>query len=376
MTQNIPPLFNLLAGFGIFIIVFLGFRLLALEMERGAHPVAVEDDLGKMELVVLNSFYEAKDVKSLLFAKANGKNFPKFKAGQFLSFQIGNDPKTLRSYSISSSPQATSSLQVSVKALPNGLGSNWMHSLKPGDRVLAFPPSGLFVDGDHPESPKVCVAGGIGITPFISMLLAKSSSSESSETVLFYGMRTSKDMAFHDLLVFLSKRMPNFKYFPILSESDPEWNGDKGFVTTAYIQSKIALVPDQRFFFCGPPIMTDTIVASLKSLGTPEENIHSEKFASPVSFDRSVIESRDLSLTWNGKKVVYKGKETILEALEKADLNHPFACRVGVCGSCKCKVSGKFKAITDAGLTAEEKKAGLCLACVAFPEEDMEIQVV
>jgi ferredoxin len=122
--------------------------------------------------------------------------------------------------------------------------------------------------------------------------------------------------------------------------------------------------------------MTDTIVASLKSLGTPEENIHTEKFASPVSFDRSVIESRDLSLTWNGKKVVYKGKETILEALEKADLNHPFACRVGVCGSCKCKVSGKFKAITDAGLTAEEKKAGLCLACVAFPEEDMEIQVV
>ncbi|MEI8026453.1 MAG: iron-sulfur cluster-binding domain-containing protein [Pseudomonadota bacterium] len=375
MIQNIPPLFSLFAGMGLFLILLLGFRLLSLEMERKSAPPLEDDEIGKIELILLNSFEEAKDVRSFVFAKANGKNFSSFKAGQFVSFQIGNDPRTLRSYSISSSPETTRSLQVSVKALPGGVGSHWMHSLKPGDKVLAFSPSGLFVDEEHPTSPKIYVAGGIGITPFVSMLLGKATGRDLAEVALFYGMRTTKDMAFHDLLVFLSKRMPNFKYFPILSEPDPEWADDKGFITLAFINSKISFLPDHRFFFCGPPIMTDTIVASLKTLGISGDRIHTEKFVSPVTFDRSALQSRKLKLTWNGTKVDYQGTETILEGLEKANISHPFACRVGVCGSCKCKVTGKFSMITDAGLTPEEKKSGLCLACVAFPEEDMEIRV-
>ncbi len=375
MTQNIPPLFSLFAGMGLFLILLLGFRLLSFEMERKTPPLVQDDETGKIELILLNSFEEAKDVRSFVFAKANGTHFHSFKAGQFVSFQIGNDPKTLRSYSISSSPDTTRSLQVSVKALPGGLGSQWMHSLKPGNKVRAFSPSGLFVDEDYPTSPKVYVAGGIGITPFVSMLLGKATGRDLAEVALFYGMRTSKDMAFHHLLVFLSKRMPNFKYYPILSEPDPEWAGDRGFITLDYITSKISFLPDHRFFFCGPPIMTDAIVASLGVLGIPLERIHTEKFVSPVTFDRSALPSRKLSLTWNGTKVDYHGTETILEGLEKANISHPFACRVGVCGSCKCKVTGKFSMITDAGLTPEEKTSGLCLACVAFPEEDMEIRV-
>ena len=374
MIQNIPPLISLFAGMGLFLILLLGFRLLSLEMDRKTAPPGPDDEMGKLELILLNTFEDSRNVRSFLFAKANGKNFAPFKAGQFVSFQIGNDPKTLRSYSISSSPETTSSLQVSVKALPGGLGSHWMHSLKPGDKVIAFSPSGLFVDEDHPNSPKVYVAGGIGITPFVSMLLGKAAGRDLAEVTLFYGMCTSKDMAFHDLFVFLSKRMPYFKYYPILSEPDAEWSGDKGFITLAYINSKISLLPDHRFFFCGPPIMTDTIMDSLKNLGIREDRIHTEKFVSPVTFDRSTLTSRSLSLNWNGTKVPYEGTETILESLEKAKLSHPFACRVGVCGSCKCKVTGKFSMITDAGLTPEEKKLGLCLACVAFPEEDMEIR--
>ena len=375
MIQNIPPLFSLFAGMGLFLMLLLGFRLLSFEMERKTEPLIQDDEVGKIELVLLNSFDEAKDVRSFVFAKANGKNFSPFKAGQFVSFQIGNDPRTLRSYSISSSPESPRSLQVSVKALPGGIGSNWMHSLKPGDKVRAFSPSGLFVDEEHPNSPKVYVAGGIGITPFVSMLLGRATGRDMADVALFYGMRTSKDMAFHDLLVFLSKRMPNFKYFPILSDPDSEWAGDRGFVTLPYINSKISFLPDHRFFFCGPPIMTDTIIASLNTLGIREDRIHTEKFVSPVTFDRSTLQSRKLNLTWNGTEVAYDGTETILEGLEKANISHPFACRVGVCGSCKCKVKGKFSMITDAGLTPEEKKSGLCLACVAFPEEDLEIQV-
>ena len=377
MTNGIPAGLYLYIGASLFLILLLGFRSISLSMDRRSEPSAANDEwVGKTPLELIRTFDETRDVRSLVFKRPGGKPFPKFKPGQFLSFQIGDDPKVLRSYSISSSPDVRDTIQVSVKRLSNGLGSGWMHSLIVGSKVIAFPPSGLFVENSDQKGHQVFVAGGIGITPFMSMLLNRINNPDDRPVSLFYGMRSTQDMAFHDLLVFLSKRMTAFNYYPILSEGDPSWNGDVGFASFDYMNSKLIMTDDLKFYFCGPPVMTDKIMAGLREMGIGEERLHSEKFVSPTTFDRGSLEHRNLNLTWNGQLAPYQGKQTVLESLEQANISHPYACRVGVCGSCKCQVKGKFIHMTDAGLSPDEKKSGYCLACVAFPLEDLEIKVI
>ena len=119
--------------------------------------------------------------------------------------------------------------------------------------------------------------------------------------------------------------------------------------------------------------MTDSLMGALMDQGVGEERLHSEAFASPVSFDRQALPERDLSITVRGQTLRYQGRQTLLECLEEHGIDHPFACRVGVCSSCKCQVDGAVTQITDAGLSPKEKRSGYVLACVAFPETDLKV---
>ena len=112
--------------------------------------------------------------------------------------------------------------------------------------------------------------------------------------------------------------------------------------------------------------------------GSHNENyLHSEKFASPVAFDPENISQRKATININNKNYNYDGKESILEFFEQEDVEIPFACRVGVCGSCKCKlISGEVDEITDSGLTNKEKKAGYILTCVSRPDSDLKLELL
>jgi ferredoxin-NADP reductase len=377
LTANYQALFYLSTGFFSVLTLLLSFRVIANKLDGRvlSSITGTEGWRGKGELELVAAFDETHDIKSLVFRRSNGLSLPEFKAGQFISFQIGDDAKLLRSYSISSSPYERGTVQVSVKRLDGGVGSQWMHNLKPGAKLIAHAPSGLFVDDDSSNAPRVYVAGGIGITPFLSMIRSRMSQADRPRIHLFYGMRTSRDQAFHHLLCYWAARNPNLKYFPILSAKDEQWNGDVGYINLAFIKSKISLDTTAKYFMCGPSVMTDKLIDELGAAGVPPEQIHNEKFASPTSFDRSQIQNRNLTMMWNGQKLAYSGQLTILESLEQSGIAHPYACRVGVCGSCKCKVNGKVLAITDAGLSAAEKKLGLVLPCVAFPLEDLELSM-
>jgi ferredoxin-NADP reductase len=378
LTTNYQALFYLSTGFFSLVTLLLGFRAVGNRLDHklvNSTSGSSDNWRGKGELELVAAFNETHDIKSLVFRRSNGRNLPEFKAGQFISFQIGDDSKLLRSYSISSAPFERGTVQVSVKRLDGGVGSQWMHQLKPGAKLIAHAPSGLFVDDFSSSAPRVYIAGGIGITPFLSMIQSQMNQPNSPTIHLFYGMRTSRDMAFHQLLMHWSIRNPKIKYFPILSAKDEQWAGDVGYINMELIKSKIGIDTAAKYFMCGPSVMTDKLIEQLAVAGVPSENIHNEKFASPTSFDRSKIENRNLELTWNGQKIAYSGQLTILESLEHTGVAHPYACRVGVCGSCKCKVKGKVLAITDAGLSEAEKKQGLVLPCVAFPLENLELSI-
>lgn len=369
-------LFYLSLGTGSFFCLFLGLRILSdnlSKMDQTSAPSEGDEWHSKESLEIVRIINETHDIKSFRFRRPDGKGFPKFAPGQFLSFQIGDDPKLLRSYSISSTPLNHQIMQVSIKLLKDGKGSSWFHSLHAGDKVIAHPPSGLFTDIDVENHPRVYVAGGIGITPILSMIQANLDAENQDAMTLFYGMRSTNDMAFHDLITALANRHEQLTYIPILSAQDDAWSGDVGYIDLQYIESKAKLNDQTKFYMCGPAVMTDNLIDDLANKGYPVSNIHNEKFASPQEFDRTKIPERNLEIEFEGQKLTYRGKDTILEFLEANNIHQPFACRVGVCGSCKCKVEGSVEAITDAGLTEEEKRNGMVLSCVAFPSENLKI---
>ncbi len=191
---------------------------------------------------------------------------------------------------------------------------------------------------------------------------------------LFYAVRTKKDLAFHGLFEFYSQRHSQFQYHPILSH-DSDWSGDKGYLSVEFIANKVGELKDKLYFICGPDPMSEAILNGLEKASVPDENIHTERFISPANLDESDISEQQAQIKWMDKELRYDGRESLLEFLESQGESLAYACRTGVCGSCKCKINGPFKMLTDAGLTRSEKKEGYALACVSYPEGDLEIKL-
>ncbi|MCB0414491.1 MAG: 2Fe-2S iron-sulfur cluster binding domain-containing protein, partial [Bdellovibrionales bacterium] len=165
-----------------------------------------------------------------------------------------------------------------------------------------------------------------------------------------------------------------FSYYPILSQTT-DGEGDKGYLTMEYIQSKIQISEDQNFYICGPAVMTEKMMDQFEQLNIPEDNIFMEQFVSPATIDESQIPERSVTVTWQGESFSYKGRENLLAFLESQNQFIPYACRAGVCGSCKCRITGKYKSFSNSGLTKTEQKQGLALACVCYPEEDVKVEL-
>ena len=377
--DQLRGLLHLTAGFGSFLTLLLGLRSIS-NHNKAPDPTLKDPSTNeenawhqKEKLEIVEVITETDDIKTFRFQRKGGKFFPPFTSGQFLSFQIGEDEKLLRSYSISASVTNRELLQVSVKKLPNGLGSGWFHERKIGDEVWGFPPSGLFTDSQLAQVPRVYVAGGIGITPLLSMIATNLDRVKRFPMFLFYGVRSQKDIAFHSLLSYFSERYPNFHYHPVLGESGEGWAGKTGRISAQMIQELTGKNMQTHYFFCGPPPMTNPIMEDLLKEGVSIDQIHSEKFASPQAFDPEKIPTREAKVKYNNATLQYNGKQTLLEFLESQGLSPSFACRVGVCGTCKSKAKGKVHTLTDSGLTPAERRDGLVLTCVSYPLEDVEL---
>lgn len=206
-------LFYLVSGISSYVILACFLRVLSSKEDSKQKNTLseIENSWSSLEeLEILDILEETGDIKTFRFKRKNGGKIKEVKPGQFLSFQIRDNEKTLRSYSISSSCENYNIIQVSIKKIENGVGSNWFHSLKVGDFVLAHPPSGLFTDNELQEEVRIFIAGGIGITPFVSMVETAFDRGQKHLIYLFYSVRSKKDLAFHDVLTSLEKRFQNF----------------------------------------------------------------------------------------------------------------------------------------------------------------------
>ncbi len=356
---------------------------------------------GYREFVVDKLVPEAESITSVYLQPIDGKPISTFLPGQHLSFRfaIPGEPKPMvRCYSLSNRP-GDEFYRISVKAapsppdrpeLPAGKVSNYINNqLMENDRLLVRAPSGSFHLDDAANVPVVMLAGGIGITPMVSMLEYLANQNSQRRAILFYGVRSSKEHAFKTRLKQISSSHPNFHVVTCYSNPQPSDQLQRDFDVPGFVSIDLLrkLLPDQQyhFYLCGPPAFMESLHGGLKDWGVPDQRIRFE------AFGPATIKKKDASVNNNGAtsnteskttvKFVASDKSTrwdstmdsILELAEANEIPIDSGCRAGSCGTCATKLL-KGQVVYPRGMEPD-CEPGHCLACISKPTTDVELEV-
>lgn len=338
------------------------------ELSKALHPGTVTAEI--VEVASVGNGCKKITLKS---TAQNGR-FPYFRAGQFvaLSAKVG-DSFITRPYSICSSPNQALQGKLQVTVQKAGLFSNYLTTqAKIGDTIFVGEPSGDFYHDDLRDKPTVfALAGGSGVTPFISMAKSIEEGSENFNLVLVYGAKSQKDLLIDPHQI----KSEKVKIHVVLSEENsPEYL--HGFITKEVIAS---LLPKQcSIFVCGPNAMYNFLDEQFKLLNV---DLHSVRREHNSVGDREVKNPKTFTLTVKmHDKVVQipaRQNETLLTAMERAGIVSPVKCKSGVCGFCHSrKISGQCYVPEE---TDHRRKAdikfGYVHPCCTYPESDVAIDV-
>jgi len=313
-----------------------------------------------------------------------------FKAGQHLTLRATIDGEEVRrNYSLCTAP-ADSDWMVTVKRIGGGLFSNWVGDrLKAGDTIDVMVPHGSFTTDFDAGNGRhlVAIAGGSGITPVLSLIKTLLSEEPQSRFTLLYGNRDSSSVIFLEALAGLKdKHLGRLEIYHFLDAEEQDIELFNGMLDRVRLEDAIpALVPDAAdvdgWFICGPGPMMDAAEGALLDRNVPKDRIHIERFTAdrpPEAVTREMAqlqtqaEGVSVSVTLDGRtrKVAFTAGN-ILDSARASGLPAPFACKAGVCATCRAKVTkGKVEMAARYGLTDEEVAAGYVLTCQSVPLGD------
>ena len=338
------------------------------ELSKALHPNVIP-----AEIVATKEVGRNCKVITLKSTSENGR-FPYFRAGQFitLSARVGESFIT-RPYSISSSPFQAMEGIMEVTVQKAGLFSTYLlEEAKVGDKIIVGEPTGdFYYDNIRDHDTIVAIAGGSGITPFISMIKSIIEGSDDFNLIVFYGVRTRSDL----LIDLDSVKHEKIKIIPVLSLEEVE-GYEHGFITKELISK---YVPEQySVFMCGPDAMYKFVKEEFVKLGLDKHSIRQEhnsignrEFVDPKCF-KLTVHMRDKVFVVNAYQ-----NETLLAAMERAGLSAPSRCKSGSCGFChsrlikgECTIPAQYEFRRAADL-----KFGYLHPCCTYPDSDMEIDV-
>ena len=332
---------------------------------------------------------ETPSVKTFRLLPSSGDRFLPFTfvPGQFLnvSFWIGG-ARMNRSYSLSSSPTQREYAELTVRREPRGAVSRHIVDLlKVGDRIEAGGPVGRFTFTGTEADSIVLIAGGVGITPMMSITRYLTERSWAGDIFFIYACRTPADFIFADKVAILQHVNPKLRVAVTMSRPEgTDWKGPRGRITKEWLTRTVPDLASRRIHLCGPPSMMDSTKVILTELGVPPDRLKTEAFgatkptpAAPGATAKPTAPATGPLVTFsrNNKSAKIHVDQTLLELSEELAIGIEYSCRVGTCGVCKVKMtSGEVAMAVEDALEPDDKATGIILACQAKPTGDVAVE--
>lgn len=312
-----------------------------------------------------------------------------FSPGQYLTLRATLDGEEVRrSYSICSGPD-DGEIRIAVKKIDGGAFSSWAaDELKRGDELDVMTPTGRFGVVPPAEAGRIHVgfAAGSGITPILSIVKGVLAREPESRFFLFYGNRASDNIMFLEAIEELKDRfIDRISIFHVISGEEQDipilhgrLDGDK---VRVLLHSLVPAASVDHVFICGPSGMSEEIEATCRDIGIADDRIHIERFVSEFggkprpkkAVAADAPPKAIVSLIIDGKRrdVPVAEDEAILDAALRAGVDLPFACKGGMCSTCRAKlVEGEAPMDLNYSLEPWELKAGFVLTCQAKPSSE------
>jgi propane monooxygenase reductase subunit len=227
------------------------------------------------------------DIVSLRLALVEPDSFA-FKPGQYADIRIP-DHDGHRSFSMATTPTSSTELEFLIKKYPGGHFSGLLETgLHVGDELLLDGPYGSFTLRESSARPIICIGGGAGMAPILSLLRHMAEENTSRPVTFYYGARNPSDLFYLDEIRQLGGRTADFRFVPCLSETWPDdWSelgvpGESGLVTDV-VKRQQEDMAGSEYYLCGPPPMVDAALQLLESNGVPREQVHFDKFTTSVA---------------------------------------------------------------------------------------------
>ena len=352
------------------------------ENAKALHPDCLE--------LTIDSIVERNSAKTFVLRRTDGGPLPYFRAGQYISLKLPMDGSLVtRSYSLCSSPKEALAgrYAITVRANPGGfVADRLLSEKKVGDTLIASAPQGFFYYEDLRDAKQVVgLAGGSGITPFLSLARAICDGIEDFELTLLYGSRTEGDILFRGELDEIARACPKFKVVHV--RSDEEKPGfEHGFVTAELIKKYAPAEGEYSVFLCGPEAMYRFLKPEIAKLGLPERLFRRKLIdvtKTPWECEGYPQDCRGKSFTVSVKQgpqawtIPASADEPVLVALERAGIKAPSRCRAGECGWCRSRLVEGTVFIPQENEMRRwaDRHYGYIHPCCSFPTSDLVLEI-
>ncbi|WP_322070297.1 hybrid-cluster NAD(P)-dependent oxidoreductase [Paraburkholderia bannensis] len=334
---------------------------------------------------------ETHDVKSFFLRSPQGRTFS-FEPGQFITLELEIDGETVnRCYTISSSPARPHTLSITVKRVPGGKVSNWLHdNLMPGAMIRVLGPAGEFTCARHAAPKYLFLSAGSGITPLMSMSRAYHDLAEDRDIVFVHSARTPDDVIFARELELIAASHSSFRTSFVCERvgARTHWSGVMGFLTLPLLKLIAPDFMEREIFTCGPAPYMKAVRDLLDEAGFARERYHEESFSfetlaadgaplsAPADTTPASTEAATFKVTFaKSHREIHCGEhQHVLAAAREAGVRLPASCTQGMCGTCKVKlVSGQVEMKHNGGIRQREIDQGMVLLCCSTPRSDLVV---